>query len=158
MRLCRQIAVTRRSPVRMMLEGKALDSTYSAWEDADGNATRDADEQWVVRKDLQLEQDRVNLTEAYNDTTTGSGHDDPVTSALEGNKLLLSFRPNGQIIRINQATGDDILNDTLLRVRLRGRVNNGRCDEWEVSFNRPGKVGGDWKKIEENIPADCTND
>ncbi len=157
MRLCRQVAVTRRSSVVFELQGKALDSTYRAWEDMDDDRDKDADEPWVVRQDRQLEQDYINITEVYNDTSPGTGHDDPVTSVLESNTLKLRFLPNGQVLRVNQATGDDVQNDTLVRVRLRGLVSGSRCDEWEVSFNRPGKVAGHWDRIEDNIPADCTN-
>lgn len=160
MRLCRQVAVTRRSSVVFEAQGKAIGSTYRAWEDLDLDYVKDSNEPWVVREDRQLEQDRVNLVEVYNDTTPGNGHDATVTSVLESNTLRLRFYPNGQVLRVNQGTGEPVQNDTILRMRLRGLVNSSRCDEWEVTFNRPGKVGGDWKKYEppdDPVPADCTN-
>lgn len=159
MRLCRQIAVTRRARVAMVLEGGSLDPTYRAWEEeAPYDFDKASDEPWVIRPHAHLKQDRVWLTEAYDDPTTpGAGHDETFTSVLEDDTLRLWFYPNGQVLRV---TGADpistVQTDTLIRTRLRGRVNADRCDEWEVSFNRPGKVEADWKKLEDGaVPDDC---
>lgn len=161
LRLCRQIAVTRRAHVVMEIEGKGAQSTYRAWEDLEPSPDhfKDADEPWVVREDRQLEQDRVHVSDAYNDETPANQHDESITSVLESDKLVLRFDPKGQVLRINPADDTPYYNDTIIRVRLRGLVNAGRCDQWEVSLNRPGKVAADGRKIEEpedTIPADCT--
>jgi Tfp pilus assembly protein FimT len=157
MRLCRQVAVTRRSSVIFEARGKGSDSTYRAWEDLNGDYAKGANEPWVVREDVQLEQDRIHLSDAYNDTTPGGPHDDPITSVLESDVLQLRFYPNGQVLRVSQATSTPVQTDTLLRIRLRGLVNKRRCDQWEVAFNRPGKVESDWLRIEDPdpVPADC---
>ena len=159
-RLCRQIAVTRRAHVVLEVEGKGSPSTYRAWEDLESppDYTRDADEPWVVREDVQLEQDRIHISDVYNDATPGNQHDDTISSVLESDKVVFRFDPNGQVLRINQSDQTEYTGDTVLRIRLRGLVNSGRCDEWEVSLNRPGKVSANWWKIEEPdnaVPADC---
>jgi len=159
-RLSRQVAVTRRARVAMEIEGKDAEfHTYRAWEDQDADFIRDPDERWVVREVQQLRQDSVWVSDTYDDTTPASGHDESPTSLMPGDILRLWFYPNGQILRVTGTPpsddGDVQQGDTLLRTRLRGRVSAERCDQWELSYNRPGKVSTDLKRLESPIPEDC---
>jgi Tfp pilus assembly protein FimT len=156
-RLCRQVAVSRRSEVTLKVEGNEAASTYSAWEDkvldqvrdangADNVVNNDDDERWVVRPDNQLEQDHVKLVDCFNDITPADPDDDPGNSIMEDNALILRFYPNGQVLRVDAE--DVVINDdTLVRMRLEGIVGNTQIDRWEVAVNRAGKVQTDFRRL-----------
>jgi type II secretory pathway pseudopilin PulG len=155
-RLCRQVAVSRRGIVVMVIEGSGLPETYSAWEDKVVDDTRDADgvlpatteddELWVVRPDNELQANAVRLIDCFNDVTPSNPDDDPGDSIMVDDTLTLRFFPNGQVLRID-ADGDTVQTDTLLRVRLEGTVGGDQRDRWEVSVNRSGKVGTYFKRL-----------
>jgi len=157
-RLCRQVAVSRRAHVTMLLQSGPGTSRYRAWEDTTLDNTHDAngaddtlgtddDEPWVVRPTEQLNTDDVVLVDVYNDLTPGSADDEFATSAdsvlLGDGTLMLRFYPDGQVKRLDDV-GEPVDGDTLLRIRMDGQVGPDRLDRWYASVNRPGKVQTDF--------------
>lgn len=156
-RLCRQIAVSHRTHVTMVLEGGASLSTYRAWEDVTLDDVRDAngpddedgtddDEPWVVEPVQDLVVNDVFLRDVYNDTSTDTwddvfGEADSVMS--DDDDVYLRFYPDGQVLRID-SEGNEVEGDTLVRIRLDGKVGRDRLDRWYVGLNRPGKVQADF--------------
>jgi prepilin-type N-terminal cleavage/methylation domain-containing protein len=160
-RLCRQIAVTRRARVAMTItgSGNTVDPEYHAFEDGNNDFTQASDEVDVVRRDTQLKKDYVWISDIYNDDTPADDHDSSIDSVIDANEVKLWFYPNGQVLRVEGDPAVAQTTDTMLRIRLHGRINASRCDEWEVSLNRPGKVATDYLKLEEPddaMPSDCT--
>lgn len=157
MRLARQVAVSRRNHVTMVIEASDTSPTYRAWEDTELDNTRDAngvdnvagnddDEPWVVEPDQQLEINQVKLPDVYNDTTPNTANDQFTASdsVLEADATVtLRFFPNGQVQRIG-TDGTPVATDTLLRVRMDGTVGPDRLDRWYAGVNRPGKVQTDF--------------
>jgi prepilin-type N-terminal cleavage/methylation domain-containing protein len=159
LRLCRQVAVSRRTEVLMELQRTHPGSTagYKAWEERNDDLLRDDngvdaadaddDEKWVIKDEKGMETDRVTFIDSYNDITPSIPGDDPGTSVMGGNgRMILRFFPNGQVVRV-AANGDSIVTDTLLRMRLQRKINGSRMDRHDVTINRAGKVGSDFTRV-----------
>ena len=159
-RLARQVAVSRRSEVTLVIQGRDLPSTYRAWEDKIGDQTRDAngldntannddDEVWVVREDRQLRQDDIEIKGAYDDTSPGTYGDEfaDETQKMQNGQLVLRFQPTGRVVLMTlDADDESVVTDyTLLRIRFDGRINNSTIDRWYVNLNSAGKV--DTKRV-----------
>ena len=163
LRLCRQVAVARRTQVLMELQRTNGSTTpvFKAWEEkssprniardangADGTAGNDDDENWVVKSDAQMGVDGVTFLDSYNDTTPADPADALGSSIMDGSgRMTLRFYPNGQVMRINRSSPfSDVSSpaDTLIRMRLQRRVNNTRLDNQDVTINRAGKVAADF--------------
>ena len=165
LRLCRQVAVARRTQVLMEMQrtNGTTTPTFKAWEEksspanivrdangVDGTAGNDDDENWVVKPDKQMGIDGVTFLDSYNDTTPADPSDALGSSIMDGTgKMTLRFYPNGTVLRINRSSPySDVGSpaDTLIRMRLQRRVNNTRTDNQDVTINRAGKVGADFTK------------
>jgi len=164
-RLCRQVAVSRRVNVMMQLQrtAGAVAPTYQAWEEknwtagnvparnangADGNAGTADDENIVVRPANQMGIDRVTFVDSYNDTTPEDALDAPGSSVMSGSgRMFLMFLPNGQVVRLTDAGGNVSPPDTTIRMRLTRQVTRSRVDQWDITVNRAGRVGSAFNKV-----------
>jgi type II secretion system protein H len=158
-RLCRQVAVSKRTPV--LLEIRRTNGTttprWMAWEERDENIERDAngaddtvntvdDERWVVREEKQMAHDKVTLVDAWNDTTPADPLDALTEAVTESDFLRLKFLPNGQVQRVT-AANVEINTDNTIRVRMQRQVTSARVDQWDVTINRVGKVAGEFSRV-----------
>ena len=158
MRLCRQMAVSRRTDVllKIQADGGSGDANYHAWEErnsnlvrnpngADTTANTEDDERLVIKTEKQFVLDKVLFPEVYDDPTPVSATP-PGTSVMDSGKIvLLRFRPNGQVARLDTTSGV-VQSFTLLRVRLERRINGTRKDVWDATLNQAGKVGSDFTR------------
>jgi Tfp pilus assembly protein FimT len=160
LRLCRQMAVARRTEVIMVLQrtNGATTPYYQAWVERSHDTTRDADgvdntlnndddEVWVIKSEKQLAVDRVTFVDTYNDTTPNDPSDDPGSSVMDtGGIMKLRFLPNGQVMRV-AADGTSVVTDTTLRMRLTRPIRGSTVDRQDVLVNRAGKVSNQWTRI-----------
>lgn len=158
-RLCRQISVSRRDNVTMVIEGNGLPPSYSAWEDKvvdqamdangeDDVANNDDDEVWVVKTDLQMRGDAIRIVDCFNDTTPTDPLDSPGSSIMVSNQLKLRFYPDGTVVRLNDQE-NPVTTDTLIRIRIEGNVGRQYVDRWDVTLNRAGKVDTNFYRYEQ---------
>ena len=165
LRLCRQMAVSKRIDVVMLVQRTNGTTTpyYQAWEErsstlvgrltrqpngADNTANTVDDERWVIKKEEQMAVDKVKFTDTYNDTTPDDPNDAVSGTIMSSSGLMhLRFGPNGQVTRIDETTGADVSpSDTQVRMRLRRKVTRTRVDQWDVTINGIGKVGSNFYK------------
>jgi prepilin-type N-terminal cleavage/methylation domain-containing protein len=164
MRLCREMAVARRINVTMELQrtNGTTSPSYKAWEERsvsnanrltrqangeDSTANTSDDEKWIIKNEQQLALDRVKFTDSYNDTTPDNPSDAPGSSIMSSGGIMhLLFKPNGQVYRIDETTGADVITDTQIRMRMRRKINRTRVDQWDVTVNAIGKVGSNFVK------------
>lgn len=164
MRLCRQVAVSRRTPVMLELQRNngSTQPVYRAWEErspsnnaahlvrnpngADGTPGTVDDERFVIQDERGMDIERVTFVDAYDDTTPDN-HVDAVGSSIMNSDgiMRIRFSSNGQVVRI----ADDLsaANDTLIRIRLEKVITGSRKDRWDVTLNRVGKVGSYFDRV-----------
>jgi prepilin-type N-terminal cleavage/methylation domain-containing protein len=164
-RLCRQVAVSRRVNVVMQLQRNAgaVKPTYQAWEEKNWSAgnvparnpngvdavagTAD-DENWVVRPENTMAVDKVTFVDSYNDTTPEDALDAPGASVMSGSGLMwLLFQANGQVVRLTAAGGNVSPPDTAVRMRFTRPITRSRVDQWDITVNRAGRVGSAFNRV-----------
>ena len=164
LRLCRQAAVSKRTPVLLQLQrtNGSTSATYKAWEERsagpnnnlvrnpngiDGNVNTIDDERWVIRDERTIGVDRVNFVDSWNDTTPTDPTDAMGSSIMNGSGVMyLKFLPSGLVVRM----ADDnsrIESDTQIRMRFQKQISSARVDQWDVTLNRVGKVSTDFLRV-----------
>lgn len=147
LRLCRQVAVSRRDNVTMRIEGKAIPSQYLAWEDkvvdqaydangADNTVGNDDDEVMVVKADRQLRGDAVEIKDVFYTVTSA---ETPANSAMNSDMAYLRFYPDGTAVRLD-GSSNPVTTDWQVVIRMEGEVAGRYIDRWDVMINRAGKV------------------
>jgi prepilin-type N-terminal cleavage/methylation domain-containing protein len=152
-RLCRQVAVARRSPVMLELRrtNTGVTPRYFAWEERSASSsaehlTKQAGEPWVVREERQMAADAVVLPDAWEDADPESALGDLQDSVIESDLLRLKFLSNGQILRVT-AGNVIVQTDQSIRIRMQRPVTGSRTDQWDVVLNRVGKVSTKYNRI-----------
>ena len=157
LRLCRQAAVSKRTPVLMQIQrtNGATTPTYKAWEERsaglnnnlvrnpngiDGNVNTIDDERWVIRDERTMGVDRVTFVDSWNDITPEDPWDAPTSSIMNSSGVMyLKFLPSGQVIRMLD-DNSKVESDTQIRMRMEKQISSSRKDQWDVTLNRVGKV------------------